>query len=51
MSTGLGRDDILEAHQADMSIRQIAAELSCSPAVVQTAVGAARGEAPEDDRQ
>jgi hypothetical protein len=46
------RAAILEAHQAGMSIRRIAAELGCSPAVVQNAVRAARaesdGDAPED---
>jgi transposase len=49
------RAAILEAHQAGMSIRQIAAELGCSPAVVQNAVRAARAEsddeAPEDGSQ
>jgi DNA-directed RNA polymerase specialized sigma24 family protein len=47
------RAAILEAHRAGMSIRQIAAELGCSPAVVQNAVRMARAESdaetPEDD--
>jgi Homeodomain-like domain len=46
------RAAIFEAHQAGISIRRIAAELGCSPAVVQNAVRAARaesdGDAPED---
>ncbi len=49
------RTAILEAHRSGMSIRQIAAELGCSPAVVQNAVRTARaessGETPEDDGQ
>ncbi len=39
------RAAILDAHRAGMSIRQIAAELGCSPAVVQDAVRTARVEA------
>jgi hypothetical protein len=42
------RAAILAAHRAGMSIRRIAAELGCSPAVVQDAVRAARVES--DDR-
>jgi DNA-binding NarL/FixJ family response regulator len=46
---------ILEAHRAGMSIRQIAAALGRSPAVVLNAVRAARaesdGDAPEDNGQ
>jgi hypothetical protein len=38
------RGAILEAHHAGLSIRRIAAELGCSPAVVQNAVRAAREE-------
>jgi DNA-directed RNA polymerase specialized sigma24 family protein len=42
------RAAIIEAHQAGMSIRRIAAELGCSPAVVQNAVRAARAESDGD---
>jgi hypothetical protein len=38
------REAILEAHRAGMSIRRIATELGCSPAVVQDAVRTARAE-------
>lgn len=39
------RAAILEAHQLGMSVRQIAAELRCSAAVVQEAIRAGRSEA------
>jgi len=38
------RAAILEAHRAGMSVRKIAGELGCSPAVVQEAIRAARAE-------
>lgn len=41
------RAAILEAHRAGMSVRKIAAELGCSPAVVQDAIRMARTETAE----
>jgi hypothetical protein len=38
------RAAILEAHRGGMSVRKIAGELGCSPAVVQEAIRAAKGE-------
>jgi len=38
------RSAILAAHRTGMSVRRIAQELGCSPAVVQAALRLARGE-------
>ena len=48
LSARARRVAILEAHRSGMSIRQIAAELGCSPAVVQNAIRAARAESDDE---
>ncbi|WP_239335515.1 helix-turn-helix domain-containing protein [Frankia sp. CiP3] len=43
------RAAILDAHRAGMSVRKIAVELGCSPAVLQDAIRTARGETAVPD--